>query len=162
MSPRALDTLIWRLLYNARLEPRGRGMLPLLVIIYSYNFVQRDLPPLFCAADRARDGAGRSARKRESMCRGTRVCQCLPVSTPTYLCKSFNLTPPACRANPERDRISKPIRIHCLDGGETRCAAPRRSTHSSHTIAFLLSATADRVYIDVKSAPRVRYARRCA
>lgn len=59
------------------------------------------------------------------MCCGTRVCQCLPVSTPTYLCKSFNLTPPACRAYPERDRISKPIRIHCLDGGER--VAPRRT-----------------------------------
>lgn len=82
------------------------------------------------------------------MCRGTRVCQCLPVSTPTYLCKSFNLTPPACRAYPERDRISKPIRIHCLDGGERGRAA---STHSSYTIAFLLSTIANRVYIDVKS-----------
>lgn len=30
---------------------------------------------------------------RQSGC-CTRVCQCLPVSTPTYLCKSFNLTPP--------------------------------------------------------------------
>lgn len=44
--------------YNVRLE--ARGMLPLLVIIYSYNFVQRDLP-LSLAANKAR----RSARKRE-------------------------------------------------------------------------------------------------
>lgn len=102
------------------LQREARGMLPLLVIIYSYNFVQRSLPLSWRWIER--DGAGPSARKRESMCCGTRVCQCLPVSTPTYLCKSFNLTPPACRAYPERDRISKPIRIHCLDGGER--AAP--------------------------------------
>lgn len=102
-------------------------MLPLLVIIYSYNFVQRDLPPYSVRRierETERDGARGSER---ACARGTRVCQCLPVSTPTYLCKSFNLTPPACRANPERDRISKPIRIHCLDGGETRCAAPHRA-----------------------------------
>ena len=47
-----------------------------------------------------------------------RVCQCLPLSTPTYLCKSFNLAPLSQRAAGgfpgPRDRISKPIRIHCL------------------------------------------------
>lgn len=80
-----------------------------------------------------RDRMEARGRERKRACCSTRVCQCLPVSTPTYLCKSFNLTPPY-RAYPERDRISKPIRIHCLDGGERRAA---RSTHSSHTIAFL-------------------------
>jgi len=42
VSPRALDALIWRLFYSVRFE--ARATLPLLVIIYSYNFVQRDLP----------------------------------------------------------------------------------------------------------------------
>lgn len=39
---------------------------------------------------------GRVVAKQEGRQSGccTRVCQCLPVSTPTYLCKSFNLTPP--------------------------------------------------------------------
>jgi len=90
----------------------------------------------------ARGGEG---RETASALPHRRLSMFAGVSTPTYLCKSFNLTPPY-RAYPERDRISKPIRIHCLDGGE------RRSTRSSHTIAFPLSRPPPSgVYIGVKS-----------
>lgn len=106
-------------------------------------------------------GSGRREvqKEKERTCCSTRVCQCLPVSTPTYLCKSFNLTPPY-RAYPERDRISKPIRIHCPDGGETPCRA--RPTAAIRSRFSCPDATTDPCLYRRKVLRHAwRYARRC-
>lgn len=58
------------------------------------------------------------------MCCGTRVCQCLPVSTPTYLCKSFNLTPPACRAYPRERSYLETYSYSLPRRWGTCCAVP--------------------------------------
>jgi len=73
-------------------------------------------------------GEGGAGAGTASALRHRRLSMFAGVSTPTYLCKSFNLTPPY-RAYPERDRISKPIRIHCLAtvGNAARPAAAIRS-----------------------------------
>lgn len=111
--------------------------------------------------------ARETKRKREKTraCCGTRVCQCLPVSTPTYLCKSFNLTPPQ-RARIPREIVSRNLFVFIAS---TVGNVARRPTAAIRSRFSCLDATADHVYIDVKSLSlscaltrRVRYARRCA
>lgn len=119
-----LAALIWRLLYSAP-EKLSRCALLLLVIIYSYiSYRTQVLFSLFlslspatpsprwrikrpgcCCDEKDREREGKSSGARA--CCGTRVCQCLPVSTPTYLCKSFNLTPPYRVLARARARVSR-------------------------------------------------------
>lgn len=66
-----------------------------------------------------RELRGRGRGRQSGCC--TRVCQCLPVSTPTYLCKSFNLTPPY-RVIPEREIVSRNLFVFIArpDGGSSQ------------------------------------------
>lgn len=137
-----------------------RGALPLLVIIYSYNFVQRfaPIPPLFPSPTDKETGVGTRRRlekdrerERESAraCCSTRVCQCLPVSTPTYLCKSFNLTPPY-RARIPREIVSRNLFVFIAPTvGKRRAAFDPQQPYDRVSLVPTLPPT--RVYIDVKS-----------
>lgn len=97
-------------------------------IFFLYKFLARPLGPAGYGGGRKRDeekqkGAERErgrGRGRQSGC-CTRVCQCLPVSTPTYLCKSFNLTPPY-RVIPEREIVSRNLFVFIArpDGGSSQ------------------------------------------
>ena len=80
-------------------------------IFFLYKLLARPLGPADYGGRKRDEEKQKELRERERE-RGkqsgccTRVCQCLPVSTPTYLCKSFNLTPPY-RVIPEREIVSR-------------------------------------------------------
>lgn len=79
-------------------------------------------------------------------CCSTRVCQCLPVSTPTYLCKSFNLTPPP---RIPREIVSRNLFVFIAsNGGERHRSDPQQPYDRVSLVPTLLLAD---LYIDVKS-----------